>query len=191
MKIIDNKGRKDYYDHLAHIYGIDEKIILDRRTGGTPVWMGNAQRVILFVCDMVMEGWVDEKGKLYWQEDLEDIAKWIERDGCYRIYSKHNKWHYWNIYPELRPAKQKLNTETGVAICLAAENAKDKRGVHLWVPYPKLSDIGINKVINAQDMYLMLCEWLAPKDPISNPLSDKEKTLAAGFDLKDSFRNTK
>lgn len=57
--------------------------------------------------------------------------------------------------------------------------------------YPILQDLNINKIIPAQDIYLQLCEWLAPKDVTQDKQSDKEKIISNGFDVKLSFRNIK
>jgi hypothetical protein len=51
-----------------------------------------------------------------------------------------------------------------------------------------LSEIGIASILPAHDIYLMLSEWLAPKDIDVSKQTDKEKILSAGFDLKTSFR---
>lgn len=183
---------KDYYDHLAHIFGVDEKIVLDRRQNEQPKWNNwRGEKVILYICDHVIEGWRDKHGEFFWQGDLEHIGEWNDRQKCYRI-EVPGKSHYWNyvdVYPEFCKAKQKLNTESGVAVLLAGEarNLPDR----VICRYPKLSEMGINKIIPAQDIYLLLCEWLAPKDGESAPQTDKEKIVANGFDTKDSFRNTK
>jgi hypothetical protein len=77
MKIISKY--KDYYDYLTGIYGIDDKIILDRRVHRKyeprPVYTVSAQSlshmtlIQLHFCDVVYEG-VLYDGKIYWTENV-------------------------------------------------------------------------------------------------------------------------
>ena len=60
-----------------------------------------------------------------------------------------------------------------------------------YLKYPKLIGTGISTIIPPQEIYLMLCEWLAPKDLTVDNRTNKEKILSAGFDTKISFRNVK
>ena len=51
-----------------------------------------------------------------------------------------------------------------------------------------LNDINFNKYMNAHDVYLKITEFLTYKEPEPSKLSDKDKIISAGFDLKTSFR---
>lgn len=55
---------------------------------------------------------------------------------------------------------------------------------------PRLEDIGLNKIIPAEQMYHMLTNWFLSKrdSPSPKPISDKNKILSHGMDPKRSFR---
>jgi hypothetical protein len=83
MKIISKF--KDYYDYLAGIYGVDEKLILDR-TEYTPVSYVNDFYVVrLAICDYFIEG-IFYKGEYLFGEEVKDLIE------------KHRKkgWHYYS-----------------------------------------------------------------------------------------------
>ena len=54
--------------------------------------------------------------------------------------------------------------------------------------YPILQDIKFNTVLEPQQIYLLLTEWLSPKENHVDTRTDKEKITSNGFDLKTSFR---
>ena len=58
-----------------------------------------------------------------------------------------------------------------------------------FAKFPVLSDYQVHKVFTAQEMWIMLTEWLGREKVIPNKQTDKEKILSNGFDLKSSFRN--
>ena len=58
-----------------------------------------------------------------------------------------------------------------------------------YIKYPILKNLNIASVLPPKEIYLMLCEWLAPKETHEDTRTDKEKIVGAGFDLKSSFRN--
>ena len=66
MKILDKRGSKDYYDYLTGVYGIDDKLVLDRRKktffGIIPT------KISLYIAGFVVEG-LYIKGKFYYGED--------------------------------------------------------------------------------------------------------------------------
>jgi hypothetical protein len=59
---------------------------------------------------------------------------------------------------------------------------------------PLLSDFKFGKYLAAEEIYKEIytfISWLKDHPEIPNNQTDKEKILTHGFDLKDSFRNTK
>lgn len=182
---------KDYYDYLSGIYGVDEKIILDRRTATTFGYSpSDNTKIILFVCGQIVEGWF-KGGKYYWGEALHQIASWHEKDQVFIVPEERNIHYAWLqerriVQPTLIPDKFKINAQAGCPIIMGVHSHKDLSHQHAL--YPKLQDFGINKIIPAKDIYLMITEYLSPKDPMSAPQSDKEKIISNGFDTKTSFR---
>ena len=63
------------------------------------------------------------------------------------------------------------------------------------IEYPSLEALGVNKVIDAKDIWLMLSEWLGTRITENEPIvpvgDDKTRIKSAGFDLKTSFRHRK
>lgn len=198
MKIISKY--KDYYDYLMGIYGVDEKIVLDR----TEFEMANFYSPIVvtfYIAGMCIDGYWD--GMIfYFGEDLRQFCKDQEKDtknypkwrlrwmnfgkdpNAVTVYN--NSWlRSQTAYPDLRVDETKTNEKHKCAI-MCSSNMKGE-----FLRYPKLEDLGIISVLPPHEIYMMLSEWLAPKDKVEDNMSDTEKIIAAGFDKKTSFRNIK
>lgn len=195
MKIISKY--RDYYDYLQGIYGIDEKLILDRRSGKTKYNL--TKKTILVICGKVIEFYVKE-GKFYISNQLEKInnkkhiyyknAKYIITDSFsnnYPIYYPELSEDIYNKYPGLQEFSKKS------PIFFLKKNINDN--LEIIEEFPQLSIIGIQKIIKPEEIWLMLSQWLSeritekePNVPIGN---DKIQILNAGFNLKTSFRNIK
>jgi hypothetical protein len=66
----------------------------------------------------------------------------------------------------------------------------DKEEILDLIPFPILKDYNVHKVFTAEQIWLMLSEFLGrEKNNINfNNQSDKEKIIGFGFDIKTSFR---
>lgn len=204
MKIISSY--KDYYDYLSGIYGVDEKIILDRRNFHTPFFTGDTKtKLRLFICDMVFEG-IYYQNKYYWGENVLDFLtedefqifkKSKNKDKFYiKLQEPYNKYSSWNseyvkgkynftISLKPYPDKYKRNTKYNCAVLITSNVNED---TELVEHYPPLKDYGVASILPPQDIYLMLTAWLAPKEEFTDTRTDKEKITGSGFDLKTSFR---
>ena len=94
MKIISKY--KDYYDFLSGIYGIDEKIVLDRTVYNNSPIIGFSssydKRIVLYIAGYIVEG-VCINDKLYYGEELKQFE--ITKSERRRIWlSKHEKRDY-------------------------------------------------------------------------------------------------
>ena len=169
---------KDYYDYLAHIYGIDNKIVLDRRVcDGEQTGTGI---VNLHICDYTIHGYVKDD-VIYWLDQIESIA--LDFDATTNEYIIDEGFLYNRTRRKKYMFPCNVNSLNNCAIMMDG-TSKNMR-------YPRLYKLGINKVLSAKDIYLMLTAWLAPKDVVVNRQTDKEKILSNGFDLKTSFRKIK
>jgi hypothetical protein len=194
MRIISKY--RDYYDHLSGIWGVDNKIILDRRDFSDPIMMSE-QKVVLHVCGFVYEGFY-RNGEFYWGKDLLQIGEISKKN--WRNWLSHpndgmdvvaiaptkpvmlgDKYSYVHLNPY--PDKDKNNDKANCAILMFNLGRLNR--------YPILYKLQTQRMLDAESLYLMLCQWLAPKDIVSNTMTDKEKVVANGFDLKSSFRNVK
>jgi hypothetical protein len=201
MKIISKY--KDYYDYLQGVWGVDEKLILNRTEGDAKPSLPNGKN-ILVICGLIMEFYVF-KNVIYMNEELNKIntkkGKWsswwgvepiytihLNNDSEIKHYWNHDKIHYpllskdvYNIYPELDEHYK------NVPIFLFNHNTKK-----IFSIFPCLKELGINKHLKAEELWLMLSEWLSnritEKEPIVPVGDDKTRIMAAGFDLKTSFR---
>lgn len=194
MKILSKY--KDYYDFLSGVYGVDEKIILDRTKFEMPVYDGVIR---FYICGKRIDGYFDsETNKFLFGDDLVEkfqhvtIIRWDEReinelrngDKDIRVISMVNS-NYRAIYMvvDLIVDKAKINEKNNCPIVCGVLDS--------YYMYPKLADTGIAGVLPPMDIYLMLSEWLAPKDINVNNQTNDEKILSNGFDTKTSFRNIK
>ena len=90
MKIIDNK--KDYYDYLSGVYGIDELIVFDRR-GSVMLKSDNSVSKGVEDCFCTLRLPTDKpvENKRRWE--LRRVVKWKEA-------SKDEKYHFSKTWPE-------------------------------------------------------------------------------------------
>jgi len=187
MKILSQY--KDYYDYLIGVYGVDDKIVLDRRNNQQYKFIGKSiQTGKIYFCNKVVD-FVYDDGKFYY---LDEIIKkygtpekklWYDRNDNYTVvYIKGSHFH--NDYVRIDIRDTDINIKENCPIIL------EIYGGDYW-NYPKLSDLNFSKVYNPHDAFMMLTEWLSPKDKDINPLTDKEKIITNGFDIVTSFRNIK
>ena len=205
MKIISKY--KDYYDYLQGIYGVDKKLLLDRTKGSTKNFPGHTGKHVLVICGKVLE-YVHFNNTNYFNEDIAQfdeinkLHKWsslhfLRVKPKYLINSGINPKHHWrldkiyyptlsedvhNIYPGLKEVSKKC------PIFIYHENSRT-----IWCEFPCLLELGVNKQIEAKDMWITLSEWLGNRITENEPVvpvgDDKVRILSAGFDLKTSFRH--
>ena len=198
MKIISKY--KDYYDYLMGIYGVDEKIVLDRTEFGVPLY---SNVVRFYICGKRLDGYFDStENRFYFGDDLvakfpkreRKVSKWLRRfyanrreDLTERSVSipRPSSFSHLLAYPDLALDLDRVNEKNNCPIMCSGLSLNE------FIRFPKLEETGISKILPPQEIYLMLCEWLAPKDDITDNRTDVEKLLSAGFDKKSSFRNVK
>lgn len=185
MKIISKY--KDYYDYLNGIWGIDDNIILDRTsfdnlTTREPTFKYEEYK--FFICGKMISGY-----------RLKGIDKILFGDDLipFTYINKYNKKRFFK--------KEYLNVKyREESICLFLEDdlsyLNDKEGCPIIIKYynilykfPILSKFNFHRIIDAENIYKMLTDWLSKDDIIIKSISDKEKIELHGFDNKTSFRN--
>lgn len=188
MKILSKY--KDYYDYLTGIYGEDEKLVLDRRKFDMPkfeYWL-EMNSIAVYICGFVYEG-IYKDHKFYWGESCRPLGRKAE---TFNLRQKSEDIIYVGTgygarqqQLSLIPYKDKLelNKKANCPILLRINEREISQH-----EFPILSQLNFQHYLPAQEIYLMLCEWLSPKDPNPAPLTDKQKIVSAGFDLKTSFR---
>lgn len=211
MKIISKF--KDYYDYLQGIYGIDEKLILDRTKFVNKPPYGENAVVRFFICGMVIEG-LFRDGKFWYGKELEQFSdnkkrNWGKSGNYYFVKTDKTKTFGGS---DSRVLKSPMKFKDWIAIqeTIAYQNKKeeicpnDKYDCPIIVSSyfrngcltddgydlnPILSEYQFHKVYSAQDIWFMINEWLGREKQIKEMRTDKEKILSNGFDLQTSFRH--
>lgn len=192
MKIISKY--KDYYDYLQGIYGIDNKVVLDRRSdiptyfSNAPYFKGEYDKVSIHICGKAFEIAIDHNDNKYIGQDIVKISKRNRIDTHTNI-----RWYALmsNIYPRLfteyrvEPYQSTINEEQFCPIILVCHNNIFK--------YPKLSDYKIPSVYPAEEIFKDLYTWIESHKIVDKPdnRTDIQKLESKGFDKKTSFRNMK
>jgi hypothetical protein len=203
MKIITKN--KDYYDFLQGIYGVDEKIILDRTKYPTihfkDLIFFNYLYITLFVGDYMVCFAINKEGKIFHKkEDFLNSKDFIEK--TYFVYDKETIYHVGEKRDTCIHFKEGIKFIGEKSPCynfnfpIVFQTSeirfnKDRD----YSPNLCLSDFNLGKIIPPHDIYLMIQEFLSkqltPKENSKSTLTNDEKILSHGFDLKESFRNIK
>lgn len=194
MKILDSK--KDYYDFLQGIYGVDEKLILDRtKSFKNKSTHKDYDLIRFYICGYIVEGMYMNND---WRYGIE-----LEKYHTDKTYNADkNKYHIIpnNHYRSINILKTpfKITDDSknhNLKFDCPILNVLTSNGWHhddtgYLNEYPILKDYNVNKVFTAEQIWLMLSEFLGrEKNNINfNNQSDKEKIIGFGFDIKTSFR---
>ena len=179
MKIIDNK--KDYYDYLSGVYGIDNLIVYDRR-GSVPI---NPDCISLKGAEYYF---ILEVGNTHYRFEVE---RWLDekQPECLHVET--------TLLDTIKDVKQRYST---APICIVTCRAQywwyhevrweDTKG---RIENPILANTFIPKLIPPDEIWQALYDYLSSlKDtPITDSRTDEQKLESAGFDKKTSFRNVK
>lgn len=197
MKIISKF--KDYYDYFQGIYGMDEKLVLDRTEFYKMTYLpSDYTKVIFWICDFRVEGIVF-KGEFLYGKELEPFHKNVystkfEKDTFYTIYDDYK--HLVEILkrPTLFQDLPKRRNRKGDIIIEDCPNTQFNCPILFeeygsFYKFPILQDYQFHKVFTDFQMWTMLTEWLGREKKIENNQSNKEKILSNGFDLETSFRH--
>lgn len=192
MRIISTY--KDYYDHLQGIYGVDTKLVLDRRGDYYSITYKPSIQCVhtLYIGEWMIQGFWNN-GQIYFGEDIKQFEK-------IRFYSssKKNLKEYWiipdgkytNMYCLKQPKYLGDKSPTWKQDCPILFNSGTK-----FLKFPILKDWNVQKIFSAKEVWNILSEWLGKKiDKNLNKQSEASnntKILSAGFDLKTSFRKIK
>lgn len=198
MKII---GIKDYYDYLIGIYGIDPKVVLDRRTTGPQykfISVDTCDIFRLYICGRQIDG-VYFKDKFYYGDNLAEIGVAVDQS-WWKPSEITNKRYYINsnisqrrradryVNAEIIKDTRELNKKEDCTILLEINNTQ-------YYHYPILSKMELQKFIPAETIYNWLIDWISDKNEEKEnqqiSMTDTQKLEAKGFNKKTSFRNIK
>jgi hypothetical protein len=205
MKIISKF--KDYYDYLQGVYGVDEKLILDR-TIKSIAKIDNYYDTLYAVHIgeyFIYALFLKNRGYLYNEEifsymESEEYKKIISEKYIRRYMSTfygndndidiliRNRWHKIPKNLKLRYLGEKSPTwKSDFPILL--ENVYLEEIVSENI---KLEDVQLSKVLSPHEIWITLSEWLSKRNqklekdvPIGD---DNLRIVSHGFDPKTSFR---
>lgn len=213
MKIITQRNNKDYYDYLVSIYGIDEKVVYDRRnhmnlkTSESPFFNltklpddKKKEKGIYHTYDSILESWSSlPEGKIM-KCILEAGNKWFifrverfldENDLVnieWRLIKKYDidkNLHYGSTPVSLLSFKywSKRDTPQQLRRWITGTIAEN----------PILKDTKVASLVEAEEIYQGVYSYLSSLNDIDykDSRNDIEKLQSAGFDKKISFRNVK
>lgn len=201
MKIISK--HKDYYDYLKGVYGVDEKLILDRtKYYNIPYIPGENCKEILHIGELVIEGlW--KNNQLLFGSDLNKYA--VEDKNFHGVYHSYS-----NLYPNttfkdyyyIPDGKHSFKNILKKPLMLEdssptwKENCPILRYTHEgYKHFPILSEYGVGKILSAEKIWQELSQWLSKQITKNEPVvpvgDDATRIKSAGFDIKTSFKNIK
>jgi len=191
MKIISKN--KDYYDYVQGIYGIDEKLVLDRRSNSPFLRKEDKLRSIT---ESIKEVAFHIAGRRY------QISYYMgkpyytlsERKALYRhVRAVENPKRIYMFEPyfstELYDKQNSISDENikhRVPILIKEYNSITTNFL--------LGDFGFAKIIPAETMFTnisLFLGYLVDHPAIKNNQTNMEKLLSHGFDKKKSFRHRK
>lgn len=213
MKILSPRGHKDYYDYISGIYGIDEKVVFDRR-----------QFTILSTSDLPHFSKVCRKDDVPLHE--EQVYTWRKHNWnetrligkeYYCVLEAGMKWYLFRI-------NRYLDEKGNVCLDWTLDSKMDARGhigktaltffkdidyhyswwrkyweEHIRVkpedglPNPILEGTALASFIPAQEIYDNIYSYLSSLNDVEiiDTRTDTQKAESHGFDKKTSFRNIK
>ena len=219
MKILTPRNNKDFYDYLTGIYGIDEKVVFDRRTF-----------TILKNLDSPIFSTVKrphDSKKQYWKYKFDEAEnKDFDRPFGSFIYSLLEAGNHWYIFRTERYLDDygKVNIDwcfikkivvdkkmhSGETPLTFYQNIEYIRFSILWlrelssieeikrslkngIPNPIIKDTPITSLVKADDVYQGIYAYISSLNDIDyiDNRNDIQKLESAGFDKKTSFRKIK
>lgn len=201
MKIIDNK--KDYYDYLSGIWGIDDKVVFDRR--GSKMVEKDVRDIKkspeewgwYFVGEVYLKigDWVygfvrdSESGEIVKMDKI--ISGWwkdrVEMDNPVEI----EKFHFKKDMPDsVVGMLYRIYSGDGKSTMIKGRYGLGYHG-EIKISNPILGQFDfIKKYIPAEEVWQKLYDYISKRNEkeIVDQRNDIEKLESAGFDKKTSFR---
>ena len=197
MKIIDNK--KDYYDYVSGIYGIDEDITYDRR-GSIP--SKQIKETIHEFDNEVLPYPTNEwtyvtvvAGVKIWNIELhrEIVSGKIKLSA--RLWTGKRTYKVYKYIPPSFPFSEHpesyLSKESPLVLLVNVDRWWGAKG--MVIKNPILSGLPIVSLLPAEEVWQGIYDYLIKiREPdITDNRTDIEKLEAHGFDKKTSFRKDK
>lgn len=193
MKIISKY--KDYYDYLSYTIGQDPKLILDRRNFHSQHnrFIGSKySKFTLYITGYYVEGLYYD-GNFYYGENLYNICgKPTKLYSEGKLKSYYNFKKSVNILGEIVKDDHNVNNIHNCPILIRSARGSMTNNIYVE-RYPVLKDLNLNSFIKPEEIFQWLIDWLSTKETEKerdrdHNLTDKDKILNKGFNIKTSFR---
>lgn len=185
MKLISNF--KDYYDFLIGKYGIDEKCVYERINSYNPRFKEKLVQYEAFrihFCNTTYFGHY-YKGKFYYNKNAENyIPKIVGVDDFGRKIYRGQTMNPLTF--DKRDGRKSFNEELNCPVVL--NGSIGWRNDYQGIKNIRLSDFGFGRVVDPEDAFVKISNFIMREKEIINNQTDKEKIVGHGFDLKTSFR---
>lgn len=196
---------KDFYDYLSGVWGVDPKLVLDRREFEHPEFFKRSpQVVVLYICGKVIEGFWDGEN-FYFGESLSKFGEIKE--------PFYKRWHF-SPHHELRTRYVDFKFTADVPLGrterydINVEPMDDTKGINLkencpilmvnrygkdkYHRFPILSKMNVSSILKPEVIYQMLVDWYSERnnelEKRQDNQTDIQKLINKGFDKKESFR---
>lgn len=188
MKIISKY--KDYYDYLMGVYGMDEKIVYERKDEKSgmykPIFITDKLEMFAFaICGYIYIVHI-YNGKFYFGRDVRLLMKVKYAGTDYESWSFKGEHFREQCVVEMHMTKTNVNDKLNCPIVLIKIYRAEREAISKSV---RLSDFGFPQIISAHDMYITIGNWLSREKSVTDKRTDLQKIVGHGFDKKKSFRN--
>lgn len=214
MRILCKKEFQDYYDYLSHTLGSDPEIVLLRNKIEKTYFENISLPIRLDDTDKykktTYEYFYIVAGQFCFLIEIINKYKWINKE--YVLQEKTKKVVSDSNVTTLRWNKKTFSYEKlqytvpshiihkllkALKIPVFSLHRSGPNVVVTGLYPPILKDYGIDKLVEAKDMWQNIYHVMtniireSPDTKIPLELTNSEKIIAAGFDMKTSFRNNK
>lgn len=212
MKILTPRNNKDFYDYLSGMYGIDEKVVFDRREFtalknlDSPLFSKirrpeDKKKEVkrYFYYDDVNETWFKRPIGEFFKCLLEAGNHWYIFRAERYLDDYDNVQIDWVLMKRIVVDKSLHSGDTPVTFYEALKydrwNKPDyiKKNLKKGIPNPIIKDTVLTSFIDAEDIYHGIYSYISSLNDMdySDTRDDIQKLESAGFDKKISFRNIK
>lgn len=205
MKIISQF--QDYYDFYSNVYGVDHKIVFNRRKKLKSCFFSKKRLFFPFVYRFICFHYLIVCGKCYFIKRGTNFP--FSKDTV--ISFEESKPFFFSfinsIYPdaifekesqELIEISKEIKSPLFKVTDMSWDKSKHLYCYHVDSQIPSLQELGFSKFQSPEEVYQNVSYFLAnilnPSPDLSPPVSisdDRVKIIEHGFDLKTSFRHVK